>query len=270
MIRPSIPNRRIASASHSVDAPLPHSTTSDGRSVTTRSTSTTSRSGDAAQPRVAGSSSLAGSTALRFCSASSWRNVCSIFFPTFFSTSAPARRTMSRVPLVSADRFPIRLARSRLCLSSSSRPPSSGPSAISATVGTAPAPVASPSPSAPASHAVTRTATVPMRTNCRISRRNAHSLILRRSRGPPASCETAITLLGCAPAASKAERDSGVRLPSPPAGLGAVRPAEGRVDRSWPRSEEFSGRPGQSASRCVLPVSRFNPASNGDGVCVRK
>ena len=53
---------------------------SDGRSVITRSTSTKSRSGDAAQPRVEGSTSLAGSTAFRFCNASGWRNVCLISF----------------------------------------------------------------------------------------------------------------------------------------------------------------------------------------------
>ena len=107
MIRPSIPNRRIASASHSVDAPLPHSTTSDGRSVITRSTSTTSRSGDAAQPRVAGSTSPAGSTALRFCNASSWRNVCLISFLTS-QMPVSARRAVSSVRVDSTARWPIR------------------------------------------------------------------------------------------------------------------------------------------------------------------
>ena len=190
-----MPNRCIASASHSVDAPLPHSTTSDGRPVITRSTSTTSRSGDAAQTRVAGSTSLAGSMAFRFCSASSWRNVCLISFLSSLSRPAPTCRTLSSVRWVRTSRLPIRLASSRLCLISRSTPPRSGPSAISATVGTAPAPVASPSPSAPASHAVTSTATVWTRTSRRISRRMADSFILRRSRGLPASCETANTLL---------------------------------------------------------------------------
>lgn len=178
MTRPSTPSRRIASASHSVDAPLPHSTMSAGRSVITRSTSTASRSGDAAQPRVAGSRRSAGTMALRFCSASSWRKACLTCLP----LSASSRRTVSSVRLLSAARLPIRLARSRLCLISSRMAPSSGPSAISATVGTAPALVASPSPSAPASQPVTSVATVSVRTVCKISRRMADSL----------TCETPI------------------------------------------------------------------------------
>ena len=102
----------------------------------------------------------AGSTALRFCNASSWRKVSLISFLISFGMSAPIRRTVSKVRSDWMARLPIRLAKSRLCLISRSRPPSSGPSAIRATVGTAPASVASPSPSAPASHATTSTATV--------------------------------------------------------------------------------------------------------------
>lgn len=58
---------------------------------------------------------------------------------------------------------------SRLCVISRSSPPSNDPRTISAAVGTAPAPVASPSKSAPATYAMTITATASTRTSCRIS-----------------------------------------------------------------------------------------------------
>lgn len=84
-------------------------------------------------------------------------------------TGSPTRRTVVSVRVLSPDRLPIRRASSRLCMISRSRPPNSGPSAISAAVGIAPAPVASPSKSAPATHAMTTTATASTRTSCRIS-----------------------------------------------------------------------------------------------------
>ena len=125
-----------------------------------------SRSGDAAQPRVAGSTLLVGSTACRFCSASSWRNVSLISRVVPDST----RRVVSSVRVVSVARLSIRPASTRLWPMSRSRPPSSGPSAISVAVAVAPALVASPSPSAPPSQTATAAATVPVRTYRRISR----------------------------------------------------------------------------------------------------